>query len=97
MSVSSDECEPLVEANMWHCLSELAYHHESGWCVVGKLGVDICCPTVCGMFAVMVTLVLTESVEKFTCVLARVMSKRHVAFCEDEALLAQDLGECTYS
>ena len=36
------------------------------------------------------------SIEKFTFVLARVMSKRLVAVREDEAVFAQDGGECTH-
>ena len=65
LSVSSDESEAPVEANMWRC-----------WVVrCWNVGGDICGPTVCDMFAVMMTPIHRVSVVKFTFVETRVMSR----------------------
>ena len=79
LSVSSDESEAPGEANT-----------RVVWCIVGKLGVDVCCPAICDMFAVMVVPMPRVSIDKFTFVLVRVMSKRCIAVRKDEAVLAHD-------
>ena len=71
LSVSSDESEAPGQANTWHQLFELAYHHEVGavlesWC--GRLLPD-CLRHAC------LQSMSRVSVEKFTIVSVRVISK----------------------
>ena len=46
--MSSDESEAPGEANMWHWLVALANSHEQSG-ALSKIGVGVCCPTVCEM------------------------------------------------
>ena len=90
LSVSSDESEAPGEANVWHWLFELAYHHEFGgallesWVWTSAARLSASC-----MFAVMVAPMPRASVEKFTFVPARALSQRPVAFHEAASFRGQ--------
>ena len=91
--MSSDESKAPGEGNMWHLLFELAYRHESGgqllegWNRTSAAQLSATCVS-----AIMVAPMPRASVEKFTVVVTRAMSKRPVAFREAASFRGQRLS-----